>query len=158
MNIFNRFRFDRIMVCSSTFLALPVYRGWVVEVGVVRAWRHTRAADVAGRNGLLVPVTWQEATPTRPCCGRSQVTWRRRRDRHLQLLQPAVLQHSAQKNKATSKTHETTKIHCQTPFLNLVINNPLHLKYVATLPCNVSLVACFVDINVSHGSVATRAR
>jgi len=42
--------------------------------------------------------------------------------------------------------------------LNLVINNPVHLKYVATLPCNLSLMACFADINVSQGSVATYAR
>jgi len=33
-----------------------------------------------------------------------------------------------------------------------------HLKYVATLPCNLSLMACFADINVSQGSVATYAR
>ena len=31
-------------------------------------------------------------------------------------------------------------------------------KYVATLPCNLSLMACFADINVSQGSVATYAR
>ena len=42
--------------------------------------------------------------------------------------------------------------------LNLVINNPVHLKYVATLPCNLSSLACFGDINVSQGSVATYAR
>jgi len=30
---------------------------------------------------------------------------------------------------------------------------PPHLKYVATLPCNLSLIACFADINVSQGSV-----
>ena len=41
---------------------------------------------------------------------------------------------------------------------NLVINNPSYLKYVATLPCNLSLMACFADINVSQGSVATYAR
>ena len=33
-----------------------------------------------------------------------------------------------------------------------------HLKYVATLPCNLSLIPCFADINVSQGSVATYAR
>jgi len=32
-----------------------------------------------------------------------------------------------------------------------------HLKYVATLPCNLSLIACFADIDVSKGSVATYA-
>ena len=31
-------------------------------------------------------------------------------------------------------------------------------KYVATLPCNLSLMACFADFNVSQGSVATYAR
>jgi len=39
--------------------------------------------------------------------------------------------------------------------LNLVFKNSPHLKYVATLPCNLSLRACFADINVSQGSVAT---
>jgi len=32
------------------------------------------------------------------------------------------------------------------------------IKYAATLPCNLSLMACFADINVSQGSVATYAR
>ena len=32
------------------------------------------------------------------------------------------------------------------------------LKYVATLPCNLSLMACFADINVSQCGVATYAR
>ena len=35
---------------------------------------------------------------------------------------------------------------------------PPHLTYVATVPCNLSSVACFADINVSQGSVATFAR
>ena len=33
-----------------------------------------------------------------------------------------------------------------------------HLKYAAKLPCNLSLMACFADINVSQGSVATYAK
>jgi len=33
-----------------------------------------------------------------------------------------------------------------------------HFKYVATLPCNVLLMAHFADINVLQGSVATYAR
>ena len=44
------------------------------------------------------------------------------------------------------------------PFLIGLLIAPPHLKYVATLPCNLSLMACFADINVSHGSVATYAR
>ena len=36
--------------------------------------------------------------------------------------------------------------------------SPPHLKYVATLPCNLLLMACFADVNVSQGSVATQAR
>ena len=36
----------------------------------------------------------------------------------------------------------------------MVIKIPPHLAYVATLPCNLSLMACFADINVSQGSVA----
>jgi len=40
----------------------------------------------------------------------------------------------------------------------LLITQP-HLKYVATLPCNLSLMmACFADINVSQVSVATYGR
>jgi len=31
------------------------------------------------------------------------------------------------------------------------------MKYAATLPCNLSLMACFADINVSQGSVAAYA-
>ena len=40
----------------------------------------------------------------------------------------------------------------------MVIKTPLHIKYVATLPCNLSLMACFVDINLSQGGVATYAK
>jgi len=43
------------------------------------------------------------------------------------------------------------------PFLIWLLTKP-HLKYVATLPCNLLLMACFGDINVSQGSVATYAR
>ena len=44
------------------------------------------------------------------------------------------------------------------PFLIWLLTTPPHLKYVATLPCNLSLMASFADINVSQGSVATYAR
>jgi len=44
------------------------------------------------------------------------------------------------------------------PFLIWLLKTPPHLKYAATLPCNLSLVACFAHINVSQGSVATYAR
>jgi len=38
-----------------------------------------------------------------------------------------------------------------------LLKTPPHLKYVVTLPCNLSLMACFAHINVSQGSVATNA-
>jgi len=44
------------------------------------------------------------------------------------------------------------------PFLIWLLTTLLHLKCVATLPCNLSLMACFAVINVSQGSVATHAR
>ena len=44
------------------------------------------------------------------------------------------------------------------PFLIRLLTTPPHLKYAATLPCNLLLMACFVVINVSQGSVATYAR
>jgi len=44
------------------------------------------------------------------------------------------------------------------PFLIPLLATPPRLKYVATLPCNFSLMACFADISVSQGSVATYAR
>jgi len=40
----------------------------------------------------------------------------------------------------------------------LVIDDPPHFKYAATLPCYLSLIACFADVNVSQGSVETYAR
>ena len=43
-------------------------------------------------------------------------------------------------------------------FLIWLLTASPHIKYVATLPCNLSLMACFADINVSQGSVATYAR
>ena len=52
------------------------------------------------------------------------------------------------------------KIHSQTQhkhFLIWLLRTPPHLKYVATLPCSLSLMACFADINVWQGSVATCA-
>ena len=44
------------------------------------------------------------------------------------------------------------------PFFSWSLTTQPHLKYVATLPCTLSLLACFADINVSQGSVATNAR
>jgi len=44
------------------------------------------------------------------------------------------------------------------PFLIWLLKTLPHLKYVATLPCNLSLMACFADIDVSQGSAATYAR
>jgi len=44
------------------------------------------------------------------------------------------------------------------PFLICLLKTSPYLKYVATLPCNLSLMVCFADINVSQGSVATHAR
>jgi len=41
------------------------------------------------------------------------------------------------------------------PFLIWLLTTPPHFKYVATLPCNLSLMDCFDDIDVSQGSVAT---
>jgi len=43
------------------------------------------------------------------------------------------------------------------PFLIWLLTTPPHLKYAATLPYNLTLMACFADINVSQGSVATYA-
>jgi len=48
--------------------------------------------------------------------------------------------------------------HSNKLFLIWLLATPSHLKYVATLPCNLSLMAYFADINVSRGSVATCAR
>jgi len=52
-------------------------------------------------------------------------------------------------------THRLSNKH----FLIWLLTTLPHLKYVATLPCNLSfvLMACFADINVSQGSVATYA-
>ena len=33
-------------------------------------------------------------------------------------------------------------------FLIWLLTTPSHLKYVATLPCNLSIMACFADTNV----------
>jgi len=44
------------------------------------------------------------------------------------------------------------------PFLIWLLTTPLQLKHVDTLPCSLSLMAGFADINVSRGSVATNAR
>ena len=44
------------------------------------------------------------------------------------------------------------------PFLIWLLTTPPYLEYVATLPCNLLLMACFADINVSQGSVATHSR
>ena len=41
------------------------------------------------------------------------------------------------------------------PFLIWLLTTPSHLKYVATLSCNFSLMVCFADSNISQGSEAT---
>ena len=42
------------------------------------------------------------------------------------------------------------------PFLIWLLSTPPHLKYVAALPCNLSLMACFADINVSQNNNVER--
>ena len=59
---------------------------------------------------------------------------------------------------ATHCTKTTGPIDIHVPFELCTQVGPSHLTYVATLPCNLSLMACFADINVSQGSVATCAR
>jgi len=44
------------------------------------------------------------------------------------------------------------------PFIIWLLDTSPHLKYVATLPWNLSLMACFADTNVSQRSVATYAK
>ena len=44
------------------------------------------------------------------------------------------------------------------PFIIWLLTTPPHLKYAAIVPFNLSVMACFADINVSQGSVATCAR
>jgi len=45
------------------------------------------------------------------------------------------------------------------PFLIWLLTTPPDFKYVPILPCNLSLIACFLAFfNVSQGSVATYAR
>jgi len=44
------------------------------------------------------------------------------------------------------------------PFLIWLLTTPPHLKCAATLPCNLLVMACFADVNVPQGSVATYPR
>jgi len=82
----------------------------------------------------------------------------------------APFQHTA-KNEETARDNHVLGCNCEKfidlnifftytlsnkPFL--LLTTPPHLKYVATLPCNLLLISCFGDINVLQGSVATYAR
>jgi len=51
-----------------------------------------------------------------------------------------------------------TDRHSNKSFQIWLLTTPPHLQYVATLPCNLSSMARFADINVSQGSVSTYAR
>jgi len=44
------------------------------------------------------------------------------------------------------------------PLVSWLLTTPPHLTYLATLPYNLSLMACFANTNVSQGSVATYAK
>ena len=44
------------------------------------------------------------------------------------------------------------------PFLIWLLTTPPHLKHAATLPCNLSLIACFLELMFTQDSVATCAR
>jgi len=44
------------------------------------------------------------------------------------------------------------------PVLIWLLRTPSHLQYATTLPCNLSLMAYFADINVSRGSAAIYTR
>ena len=61
-------------------------------------------------------------------------------------------------NFAKYSPKKTTHRLSNKPFVIWLLTTQPHLKYAAALLCNLSLVACFADINVSQGSVATYAR
>ena len=67
-----------------------------------------------------------------------------------------VLAFNFAKYSPIKKIHSHT--HSNKPFLIWLLTTPSHLKYVATLPCNLSLMACFADVNDFKGSVPTYAR
>jgi len=69
------------------------------------------------------------------------------RDNHVQVYSTPIL-------KLFFFTHGLSN----KPFLIWLLTTQPRLKCVATLPCNLSLTACFAHINVSQGSVATYAR
>ena len=49
----------------------------------------------------------------------------------------------------------TRRLSNKLSYITWLLTTPPNLKYAAILPCNLSLRACFADINVSRGSVAT---
>jgi len=59
---------------------------------------------------------------------------------------------------ARFKVHSFTHRLSNKPFLIRLLKTSPQLKYTAALPCNLSIMACFGDINLSQGSAATYAR
>ena len=56
-------------------------------------------------------------------------------------------------------SHKSCPQFYQILILTWLLTTPPHVKYyVSTLPCNLSLMVCYADINVSQGSVATYSR
>ena len=60
--------------------------------------------------------------------------------------------------EAPHRAHNAKNVNCRINLSQFGYQPPPHLKYIPTLPCNLSLMACFADTNVSQGSVATYAR
>jgi len=72
--------------------------------------------------------------------------------RRTEFLFVSFAKYSPLEKKTISLTDSATK-----PFLIWLSTTQPHLKYVATLPYNLSSMVCFADINVSQGGVATYA-
>jgi len=54
--------------------------------------------------------------------------------------------------------HNTFRLASIKPYIKPVGILFTYFTYVTTLPCNLSLMTCFADVDVSQGSVATYAR
>jgi len=79
-------------------------------------------------------------------------------DVHRKLKGYSSSQHDLPLRELTWQWHMGShSVTCHPAEVTLLPHAP-HLKYAATLPFNLSLRACFADINVLQGSVATYAR
>jgi len=141
---------DKLLGSLATYLRRGVVVNKLIKKGLLLSLRVKLYFLIGEYLAKLQARAWLSHRPT--LCAPGQHTAKRRRNCTRQSRSCLQL------CRIFTDLKNSTYTLSNKPFITWLLTTPPHLKYVVTLPCNMSLMACFADIHVSQGSVATYAR